>query len=103
MKKIWPFLFYFFFYVAASGFFPFAALYYQSLGLSGGQIGLLTGLAPLITLIGAPFWTGMADASHRHKMILNLTILGAAVSALIIPSIQNFAWLLPVVMLYAFL
>jgi hypothetical protein len=37
----------------ASALFPFTALYYQSIGLNGGQIGMLTGMAPLITWIGA--------------------------------------------------
>src|SRR5687767_3292223 len=102
MKKIWPFLFYFFFFAAASGLFPFTALYYQSIGLSGPQIGLLTGLAPLITLIGAPLWTGIADASHRHKLVMSFTILVAIVCALIIPALRNFALLFPLVLIYAF-
>lgn len=102
MKKFWPFLFYFFFFAAASGLFPFAALYYKSIGLSGVQIGLLVGSAPLITLIGAPLWTGIADASHRHKLVMSLTILLAIVCALIIPVLRNFALLFPLVLLYAF-
>jgi len=102
MKKIWPFLFYFFFFAAASGLFPFTALYYQSIGLSGAQIGLLVGSAPLITLIGAPLWTGIADASHRHKLVMSFTILVAIICTLIIPALRNFALLFPLVLIYAF-
>jgi PPP family 3-phenylpropionic acid transporter len=102
MRKLWPFLFYFFFYAAGAGLFPYFALYYQGIGLSGGQIGLLTGLAPLVTLFGAPFWTGLADASHRHKLILSLTMVGVITATLIIPTISGFAWLLPFVLLYSF-
>jgi PPP family 3-phenylpropionic acid transporter len=102
MKKIWPFLFYFFFYVAASGLLPFTALYYQSIGLSGAQIGLLTGLAPLVMLVGAPLWTGIADASHRHKLVMSMTIVMAIVCSLIIPSLTNFALLFPLILIYAF-
>ena len=102
MKKIWPFLFYFFFFAAASGLLPFTALYYQSIGLSGAQTGLLTGLAPLITLIGAPLWTGLADASHRHKLVLSLTVLVAILCALIVPRLREFAALFPLVLVFAF-
>ena len=100
MKKVWPFLFYLTFFAAASGLFPFAALYYQSIGLTGGQIGLLTGLAPLITLVGAPLWTGIADATHRHGLILGTAILAAIASALAIPGIRDFGLLLLIVSVY---
>ena len=60
---------------------PYVALYYQSIGLTGAQIGLLTGLAPLITLVGAPIWTGIADATHHYKLVLNLSTLAAIVCA----------------------
>src|SRR5436190_479351 len=102
MKKVWPFLFYFFYFAAGAGLFPYFALYYQSLGLSGAEIGLLAGLAPLITLIGAPFWTGIADASHRHRLIMSLTLLGVIVTTLIIPALHSFALLLPFILLYSF-
>jgi PPP family 3-phenylpropionic acid transporter len=102
MKKTWPFLFYFFFFAAASGLFPFTALYYHSIGLSGAQIGLLVGSAPLITLIGAPLWTGIADASHHYKLVISFTIIVAIVCALIIPALRNFVLLFPLVLIYAF-
>ena len=102
MKKIWPFLFYFFFFAAASGLFPFTALYYKSIGLTGAQIGLLVGSAPLITLIGAPLWTGLADASHHHKLVMSFTMLAAILCTLIIPALRNFALLFPLVLIYAF-
>jgi MFS family permease len=103
MKKTWPFLFYFFYFAAASGLFPFAALYYKSIGLTGTQIGLLVGSAPLITLIGAPLWTAIADASHRHKLVMSFTMLTAIVCTLIIPALRNFALLFPLVLIYAFM
>jgi len=98
--KIWSFLFYLAFFAAASGLFPFTALYYQSIGLTGSQIGLLTGLAPLITLIGAPLWTGIADATHRHKIVLSLAILASIGCALAIPSIRGLGLLLFTVSIY---
>jgi PPP family 3-phenylpropionic acid transporter len=70
MKKIWPFTFYILYFAAAASFLPFLVLFYQSLGFNGTQIGLLTGIAPLITLVASPFWTGLADAKRWHKFVM---------------------------------
>ena len=75
MKKIWPFSFYLLYFGANACFLPYMVLYYQSLDFSGAQIGMLTAISPLITLVSAPFWTGIADASHRHKLVLTVTLL----------------------------
>ena len=72
MKKIWPFTFYFLYFSAFAALLPFFVLFYQGLGFSGAQIGLLTGVPPLITLIGAPFGTGLADSTGRHKLIMSV-------------------------------
>jgi PPP family 3-phenylpropionic acid transporter len=54
-------------------------VYYQSLGFSGTEIGFLTGLMPLVTFVGAPFWTRLADATHKHRLIMSATFgLGIA-------------------------
>lgn len=98
-----PAAFYFLAYAAISFLFPFLALYYQTLGLTGGQIGLLAGLAPFISMISSPFWTGTADATRRHKSILVITILGTVATALVISRLVDFIWLIPFVILYAFL
>ena len=79
MKKIWPFTFYFLNFAALSSFIPFIVLFYQGLDFSGAQIGLLTGVPPLITLFAAPFLTNVADATHRHRLIMSLGIAVAIV------------------------
>jgi hypothetical protein len=46
---------FFMFSLAAYAFnLPYIVLYYQGLGFSGAQIGMLTGMSPLITMVGAP-------------------------------------------------
>ena len=49
MKKITLFSFSFFQFAAFAFITSFMVLYYQSLGFNGQQVGLLTGLAPLVT------------------------------------------------------
>jgi PPP family 3-phenylpropionic acid transporter len=90
MKKIWPFSFYLLYYGALSSLMPFMVLFYQALKFSGSQIGLLTGVPPLITLFAAPFWTNLADSTHRHRLIMTLGIGIALACTLIMQSMTAF-------------
>jgi MFS transporter, PPP family, 3-phenylpropionic acid transporter len=91
MKKFWPFSFYFLYFAALSSAMPFFVLFYQRLGFSGAQIGLLTGVPPLITLIASPFWTSLADAKQWHKFVMGLGILVAVLVVFLLPSFTGFA------------
>lgn len=98
-----PAAFYFLIYAAISFIFPFLTLFYQSVGLTGGQIGLLAGLSPLVSLASGPFWTGTADATRRHKLILAVTMAGAVGTALLLARQTHFGWLFALICLFAFL
>jgi PPP family 3-phenylpropionic acid transporter len=91
MKKIVPFSFYFLYFAAFASLLPYFVLFYQSLGFSGAQIGLLTGIPPLITLVGAPFGTGLADRLHRHKLVMGLGLAVAIAVAILLPNLSSFA------------
>jgi PPP family 3-phenylpropionic acid transporter len=93
---------YFFYYGAAASLFPFLVIYYESLGLSGYQIGFLAGIMPLIALFSAPFWGGLADATQKHKRLLLLTIFTSIVIAFALSNASVFLWLIPLVVLLAF-
>jgi PPP family 3-phenylpropionic acid transporter len=101
MKKTPPFTFYLLFYAAASFSMPFIILYFQELGFSGAQIGLLAGMAPLITVFGAPIWTGLADSKGKHKLIMSLTILGSIFFASIFPFLKTFTPIILLVILFS--
>lgn len=93
---------YFLFFAAASALLPFLVLYYEQLGLSGRQIGLLAGVMPLITLISSSLWGGLADATRQHKQLLAVAVVGNIVFALLIYLANSFWTLVPLVALYAF-
>jgi len=97
-----PSAYYFLFYGAYSVLLPFLAIFYKAQGLTGGQIGLLASISPIIAFFGAPLWTSAADASHRHKLAAMLSMLGVAGTCLIIPGIASFGGLLLMISLYAF-
>jgi PPP family 3-phenylpropionic acid transporter len=97
-----PSAYYFLFYGAYSVLLPFLAIFYKAQGLTGAQIGLLAAISPIISFFGAPLWTGAADASHRHKLVTMLSILGVVGICLIIPGIASFGGLLLMISLFAF-
>jgi PPP family 3-phenylpropionic acid transporter len=93
---------YFFYYGAAASLFPFLVIYYESLGLSGYQIGFLAGIMPLIALFSAPLWGGLADASQKHKRLLLLAIFTSIVITFALSNASAFLWLIPLVVTLAF-
>jgi len=100
MKKIWPFSFYFLYFAALASLQPFLVIFYQGLGYNGIQIGLLTGAAPLITLVAAPFGTALADSTRRHKLIMGLGLASAIIMALALPALTSFAAIFALIGLY---
>ncbi|MFN8495459.1 MAG: major facilitator superfamily domain-containing protein 6 [Caldilineaceae bacterium] len=97
-----PKLFYFCNFAAIAAVLPFLALYYKQLGLTGREIGLLASISPLITLLAAPLWGGLADATQQHRRLLLLAISGFLVSVLALSFANTLLWLLPIVVIYSF-
>jgi PPP family 3-phenylpropionic acid transporter len=94
--------FYFIYFAAAACLIPFLSLYYQEMDLSGKEIGFLTGLAPLITLVGASVWGAIADVTQKYRLILLVAISGTWLSVFLILQANTFALLIPIVAAYAF-
>ncbi len=100
MKKALPFTLNFLLYATSAFVMPFLALYYQSLDFTGAQIGLLMGLSPLITLVSAPLWTGMADKTRRHRLMMNLALIASIITLFVFPGFQAFGPVLLLAILY---
>jgi MFS family permease len=81
---------------------PFLTLYYQSLGLSGTQIGLLAGLVPLTGMLSGTLWSATADATRRYRAILLTGIAGSWVATFFVSRATGLAGLLPLVLINAF-
>ena len=100
MKRIWPFTFYFLYFAAISSLLPFLVLFYQGLEFRGTQIGLLTGIPPLITLFATPFWTGLADSRHWHKFVMGLGIVITVLVILLLPTATSFIVVFGLIILF---
>lgn len=94
--------FYFLYYAAAASLVPFLIIYYEQLGFSGRQIGFLAAIPPLVILVSAPLWGAAADATKQHKRLLMFAIAGALVVVFFFSKTIAFAWIIPVVVVYAF-
>jgi PPP family 3-phenylpropionic acid transporter len=94
-------IFYFCFFAGLGALLPYLPLYYKQQGLVGWQIGVLTALPPLISLVAGPLWGAVADATRRHRGVLLLALVGTQLALLVIVNTHHFATMLPGVVLYA--
>ncbi len=102
MKHFRSFLFYFLLFAGYASAFPFIVVYYQDLGFSGAQIGLLTGISPLITFFGAPLWTRLADSTRRHRLIMSVTMGSGILAISFFPLLSTFLPILVISILMSF-
>lgn len=93
--------YYFAFGVLIALYMPFLSLYYAQLGLNGRQIGLLSALTPLLTLLLAPGITSLADRRGWRIPILSLGLATLGAGLLWMGGPRDFAGLLPPVLLLA--
>lgn len=80
---------------------PFLVLYFQDLGFTGSLIGILVGVPRLVTLVGGPAWSGIADVTSQHRRILILALVGTALSAGAMLITENFWAMMVLVCLFA--
>ncbi len=102
MNKAYPFSLYFFYYAAMAAMMPFLVLFYQHLGFSGTEIGILTGITPLISLVGGPFWTGVADSTQRHRAVMSMAVGAGVLTGLIFPFLRGLLVVAVVISLFTF-
>jgi MFS transporter, PPP family, 3-phenylpropionic acid transporter len=90
--KFWPFTFYFLFFASVASLSNFLALFFEEKGLPGTQIGILMALSSLTALFVGPLWSGLADATRRHHLVLAVAIIGNAIAYLSFPFFEDFWW-----------
>jgi PPP family 3-phenylpropionic acid transporter len=82
--------YYYFFFGAVGAYFPFVGLFYQELGLSGLQIGLLAGIGPLCNLTAGTLWSSLADRFRLHRPLLVALSFAPLLPALFTPLVREF-------------
>ena len=81
---------YFLYFGALGSYWTYLNVYYQEIGLSGTQIGLVNTLAPLVAIFSATMWGIVNDRLSRPRVVLRITIPGVLVSCLVLSLVHNF-------------
>lgn len=81
-------LFYFCMIGGIGAFAPYINIYLESKGLSGSQIGQVTSIGLVLTVLIMPLWGMIADKTKRHKLLI-LVSLGLTLLALYVYSRQT--------------
>lgn len=95
-------LFYFVFFAGIGSLAPFFNVYLQQAGLSGQQIGLLSGVLPLVALASNPFWGALADRWQIHRQVLAFCALISGGISLLFAPVSGFWALVGLVILLSF-
>jgi PPP family 3-phenylpropionic acid transporter len=74
-------LLYFVFFASSNGFIVFRNAYFEELGLTGGQMGILGALLVVGGMLAQPIWGGLADRFAASKPVL---LIAAGVSSVVI-------------------
>lgn len=86
---------------ALGSFMPFINLYYQGVGMSKQEIGILIATATITALIASPLWSALADAFGLHRFLLPLATFGALLPMAALSRATSFRELLLAIVGYA--
>lgn len=78
-------LFYFLFFASFSGYAMFRNVYFEEIGLTGTQMGMIGFLIPMCTIVAQPLWGVLADWKGIGKRILYVSCLVAGLAMLLYP------------------
>ena len=85
----------------ATGMTTFAPKFYGEIGLSDGQIGLISAILALVALAAQPAWGMMADRAKYKRTVIAVALTGAGLTCfLVLPAAGRFIPLLLVLTLY---
>lgn len=93
---------YVWFFAGIAAFTPFAAIYYQSLGFNGFQVGLLAALPAIGLALSGAVWGAVADTFGAHRTMLRIALALGAVFALLAARAEGFPLILAWIALLSF-
>jgi MFS transporter, PPP family, 3-phenylpropionic acid transporter len=93
---------YFLYFAAVGGFFYYLFIYYNQIGLTSTQIGILSSLGPLIGILAGPLWGWMSDRlSVTRPLFIVATAAGMGFIYLLSTTVQ-FGWIMTLTILGSF-
>ncbi|RSK53244.1 MFS transporter [Bacillus canaveralius] len=80
----------------------FLPVYLNNIGLSKTSIASLLSIGPLIAILAQPIWGSLGDRSDSKNRILQILLLGSALTILLFPLSEIYIYLLIVICLTTF-
>ncbi len=77
--------FYFLFYMGIGVYTTYITIYFQSIGLSSTEIGLVQGIAPVVSMLGLTIAGSIADKTGKMNVVLSASFLLTSVCSLFFP------------------
>ncbi|UCZ51579.1 MFS transporter [Bacillus shivajii] len=90
----------FFFHSAMTMLISYLPVYFQQMGLTGSQIGVLLAVGPAAAIIAQPFWGFVSDKYKTVKRVILLCLAGALAVGFVVFQMAEFILLIP--LLYFF-
>ncbi len=81
-------------YLGVGVYYPYLALYLLQRGMGGPELGILTAVVPLVSIIAQPVWCLVADVYDIRRTVLSVASLGLALSMGTFLIGSGFQWLL---------
>ena len=100
-RRVGLWLAYFTFWVAAAAVLPFLPLYYESVHLTGSQIGQLNSIPFFITFFSSIIFGFLSDVTKKNKLLLRICVVGMIAALLFFPQASTFAAFIPIVLVYS--
>lgn len=82
--------YYFFFFVAFGALYPMLPLFLREQGMSGQQIGIITGIGPVMTVLFQPLWGMIVDRWQAQRLVLFGTLGIAALLSVLYPQVDGY-------------
>ncbi len=102
-KNGWSlFIYYFCFYMAVAPYVSFVTAYYKEIGLTSSQIGIISGIGPVITVIGQFFWGRLADKAKYKNTVLLIATLATALAVYAYMWNDTYPYLIVMSIVYSF-
>lgn len=97
-RNLWLMRLFYLTYIGGSAFItPFFTLFYQRQGLSGAEIGTLSTLGSLCTMLSAPIWARLASSVIKTKHAIQIGAVFSGISLLLLSQQEQFGGMAAVV------
>ncbi|WP_096188957.1 MFS transporter [Evansella halocellulosilytica] len=90
----------FFFHSSMTIIISYLPVYFQEMGLTGSEIGILLAVGPAAAIVAQPFWGFMSDKYKTVKRILLICLTGALAIGFIVFQAAEFMILIPLLYLF---